>query len=1202
MFSHLPRLDVDNDISRQVGEELGDVKDPLGLSSELQETGDSWLRQATVSKVRSRSTQSKDDSEERASVTNAIQEDDKKSRQPTSAIYLKPTTMRGIPLASLTPSSVTRGFYVTKSDNDTSSTWAESSTSSYDSVEQHTDVTTIPGVSTTDEVVTGANHDQNRLESSTVDNANDIVYKEEDAHEAKFTTSASSVSSENTAHYEEPETTVSLVDDVALKRGKLLDQGTTSLPNAPVVSPTTSSRRAIALAVGRYNELTIPLWTGRRLVIKKRVRTTLSPIRDAIRRTEDGFLRSTTSLFEKEASVTSTTPSTLVTTQRFSAVPTNPVIFPKTAHENLAGSATETESLTTRATTEATVTLTSGSSIASTSTDSSVQDFTITIAQDPATLTTPASVTGDFPAATTASSEDETSFLDNTVIATDSTTVAADTTPASTTANYLAMEVESTSTAMTSTSHSVTAETSATEVTDLVITTFMPESAATNQPAIPDSTSVQEALGEPAITTETASTKTEDIFTVADYSVNTIPTTVQEEDPATTVPETTTWTPSTETASATVQEEYSTTIVRETISWVTPTDEVASTTESTMDTDPTSVMSTTADLVDEVTAGTSTTSTVTSTTADHSSIKSVLQIQTEAPVTSADSISTSSATTSTTSESPAHDINVGVEAPGVTETEESTTETATTLETSLSSSTTTTTTTVAIPKFLANTESETSPATTASFIQTETPATSTVPSTWTSLTSVPTANTATVALEKSTSSIPARATTIRPGLKTELEESVARPARNRTRGRTRSELAALGYAFGQRTSGRTVINRRVINRPSNEEVRTPTRQYPRRRITVYRGRPQRPIYSPSSSTIEENRRRRIVQKRLRASSEMIGDTNENVVDARNNTAGHNQVEDVRRRAKVVLKRVRERPEREEASVSPAEETLVLGESSNPAKVPGENEEYHKGGTVGRRRKIVLKRTKAQAGGDSKEEEADGDPLGASSPAQSIPHTSERLDEAEKMRRKMRVVLKRLKSRSEERNSTAKVARVDPGFSDQSHSRTLPTDLHATSSLADEGRTRRRMRVVLKSIRPVLKETSADPDVTYESLPSDSRSGAHTSKNLIGEKTSRIMRVVLKSVRPKPEEEENAGSEDPDSPIDDLEGNFSSNLYVSDGLADGKRKTTSEQPEESETEPITTEATSVRVEEDTDRPSHEVSAALNPESLDFPSAV
>ncbi|XP_014480557.1 PREDICTED: mucin-19-like [Dinoponera quadriceps] len=1239
VFSHLPRFDVDNDISRQTADELGDLPSELASDREgelAEETGNSWLRQASESKVRSRAAEDSGDAvlpEERAAVTNAIEEDE------NGQTYLKPTTMRGIPLESLTSSSVMRGFYVTKSHDD-SSTWTESLTSTYSPTEQQAETTSIPDVSTIDEGVTGARDEPESSNDGVDDHANDII---NDGDAPKFTTFGSSAissedsdSAEVTVDYEEvTETTGSPVDEGAFKKGKSLRdfaRGGTSLPNAPVVSPTTPTRRAIAVAVSRYNELTTPLWAGRRIVGRKRVRTTVSPIRDAIKRTEGGFVRGTASVIGTASSVASTTPST---------IPTTPV----TASESATGPIDEEtgDSGNRASTTEATTTLTTDSTTAESdpSTADFVEDLASKITDGPETPAS-ASFTDDAPTVaqslaatdptitTTTFVVDETTSANYPSAAAVGETTAVDAAESTTgeapaTANYLAIPTEayerSGTNAPTTTEPSAVQVTTDTIVlTDPVLTTYKPAA------DVPATTSVPEVTSDPATTLETTSTEAEAPSTIANYPWNTVPTTVQEEPSTTGIPETT----------MVLTEIESTTAYA--------TDPI-STTASVPATIPV-----TTDL--PYTVAGSATPAVTSVIPDTSPAdpETTFATWSEVPAANAGPTSSSTEGASSTTESPAisftapTDVDSYVEVSTVTETAKSTyiTELPTTFETTPTLVATTTVT----PSFLATDSGTTLAATIAPSTEIdEASATPTVIPT--SSTFLPIANTVTVALGEPTvfSSVPAIshesiATNVIPGTtarsiyevssarattseessrpKAVFEETTVRPAQNRTRGRTRAELAAIGHEFGQRTSGRTVVHRRVVKRPvdGNVEMPTttqPTRQYPRRRVTVYRGRPRKPTHT--TRVAEENRRRRIVQKRLRAGPEATSDTvrsDENVVDVQDTTSGervaHVRVEGAGRRKKVILKRVREKSGEKGTSVSPAVGTMVLGESFSLAK---DEALRARGwvGKVGRRRKVVLKRIKPpQPEGNSERKEASGD---TDSPG----HQPGRSVEVEKMRKRTRVVLKRLRPKSEGSVSASGRTRVNADSSEENLTHALPTDLHADDNLADEGNARRRMRVVLKSVklaseeRNASGETHADPDATKETLRGDfSSSGFRAGRNLYGERTGRRMRVVLKNVRPKSEKETDAAGEegeDPESTGDDLQGNFSNNMYVSDDLADDRRKTTtrskgggeeetttSEQQTEPRAELRTTETTSVRVEEDTDRPSHEVNTLKN----------
>ncbi|XP_024889913.1 uncharacterized protein LOC112466192 [Temnothorax curvispinosus] len=316
---HLLRNDVDNDISRQNVEESlrgadesqdGDKKIAQLSGGVFEETGDSWLQQASENKARSRAPRMEDiaNFDERLSVTNTIQGDENNRKTFTTSIYLKPTTMRGIPLASLIRSPVIHGFYITRSDNNLpSSILADSSTPSYMTTdtpgEQQPETTLISDISTTDETVTVAYNDRIKSGPNALDyNVSDIVNDKGDSREEKYSTPSSSEIfskdsyAENLSNHEKSDLITTPIDRPASKRGKSRNfDRTTPLSNSYVASSTTPTRRRIVLAVSRYNEATSPLWTGRRIVAKKRNRTTVSPIKDAIRQTESDSIRVATS-------------------------------------------------------------------------------------------------------------------------------------------------------------------------------------------------------------------------------------------------------------------------------------------------------------------------------------------------------------------------------------------------------------------------------------------------------------------------------------------------------------------------------------------------------------------------------------------------------------------------------------------------------------------------------------------------------------------------------------------------------------------------------------------------------------------------------------------------------------------------------------------------------------------------------------------
>lgn len=295
---------MDNDISRQNVEKLlrgtdesqdGEKEIAQSPRDIIEETGDLWLQQASENTARSR-TLRKDDVtnfDERVSVTNTIQEETKR-KTSTNSVYLKPTTMRGISLVSLISSPVMRGFYITRNEN-VSSILVDSSTPLYTTtdipVEQQTETILISDVSMTDETVTVAYNDQIESGLNILDDNVNINDKGIDFREEKYFMPNSSMTFSNAeiSNHEKSDLITILVDGPTSKREKSLrnfDPISTPLSNSYVASSTMPTRRKIALAVNRYNEATTSLWTDRRIVARERNRTTVSPIKDAIRRTE----------------------------------------------------------------------------------------------------------------------------------------------------------------------------------------------------------------------------------------------------------------------------------------------------------------------------------------------------------------------------------------------------------------------------------------------------------------------------------------------------------------------------------------------------------------------------------------------------------------------------------------------------------------------------------------------------------------------------------------------------------------------------------------------------------------------------------------------------------------------------------------------------------------------------------------------------
>lgn len=156
-----------------------------------------------------------------------------------------------------------------------------------------------------------------------------------------------------------------------------------------------------------------------------------------------------------------------------------------------------------------------------------------------------------------------------------------------------------------------------------------------------------------------------------------------------------------------------------------------------------------------------------------------------------------------------------------------------------------------------------------------------------------------------------------------------------------------------------------------------------------------------------------------------------------------------------------------------------------------------------------------------------------------------------------------------------------------------------------------MKVVLKSVRRkpekedfVAEETGTDTESKTEDLQGDFSSKLYANDNLPDEDTmERRMTVVLKEISPKSKGRETTIEETSESPAsvdDSLRGDLSSNLHADDDLF-GENRTMASKSEEGQAtteQPIEHGAglhateTSVRVEENTDRPSNEVSVTLN----------
>ncbi|XP_072745490.1 uncharacterized protein [Anoplolepis gracilipes] len=1320
---HLLRNDVDNDISRQNVEEIlfqgtnesddGDreqsTRDIIG-----EETGDTWLRQASKNKARSRTPKRTDVSlEEGALVTNVpvTQGDDEDKKKSWTSMYLRPTTMRGIPLVSLTSSPLMRGFYVTRSDDDPpSSTLAVDFTSPYttidNSVEQQTVTALTPDISTTDETVTlihnneserndnindtvtdkvVAHNDQNELEHAFNDSVNDI--KNNNREEKSSTFESSLISSEHSDNTENPSTytksytiTIPISKHVSSKKEKSLRNfdyiNTTPLSNGYAVSPTTSTRRRISLALSKYKEASSPLWTGRRIVARKRNRTAFSSIKEAEKRIDDvAFPRSTTTSIFKSAPTTSEILLTLTLAEHkfaaISTVPTIPLIVsestisPKMLNVDsdfeYSTDGLKTENLKDRANAEAAITLPNSvittppiSKIASIANDSTAtviptisDDFT---SVTPMPSTTNESIIMTTPSSTIAVAKTPIIASDQATITTKSTTKSVEIEiPVSSTTNYSAAAVP---TAMnthaiandsviipvtTSIGVEITSPIAnySTDFTNMIIpATVSAEDKITNYSAITAipiiNTSTDAIATDPAVTTAptiTIGTGIESTLSVAIPTTNTqeiaieptitttsatsiVKSTIANH-PAFVIPATTII-PATSTSPSTI---ISSTHV--TTSNLAATDPVTVTNMLTTTT-PTIVIPTITDsnIITSTNSNVPSTFAITDTSTTTSLPKTSSAISSKDFVTSTDVTSSNSTVPatlmieSTTIHLNPNVLNIGSNSEvsaAITTTAKAirNTEIPTTFETSSIFTST------SISRALPSTNSTSS--TTAFSDQTsDNSVTSTVTQTPSTLFSLVTPITNIATVKKSTLSATndesiATNTIIQttgiyepssvqmtseksltPKIRIASEETPSRTIQSRKQDQT----SKLDDQLGQKTSRRRVLNRtnNWLGRPV--VTQQTVNQQPRHRVTLNRERPRRPI-GYTSKVIEENRRRRIMQRRARVNFESISSSikpNENVVVVQNTTEDqvtHDRTRNVKRRLKIVSNRVRE---------------------NFPSNFS----------------------TNLQANKNFSDKESTGS--------------------------RIRVLLKSVRSKSNNKEINSTIAETSTDVIDENLENNLSSNLNTNENLSDEKKTSR--RIVLKRIRPKFKEekakteeTSTESDSTDESLQGAFSNNLRSGKNFpIKSKTGRKIRVVLKRIKPKSEEKNSIAKEtDSDSTDEDLQGSFSSNFYANvnrfdeeeisksikfkseqkDSIAEetsahsdfkdfssnlhvgdnrekmithfkyGRKEATIERLED--TEELQTTETVVLAEEDTDQPSLEVNSLKNSGSLSRKSA-
>ncbi|XP_077267426.1 uncharacterized protein LOC143900217 isoform X2 [Temnothorax americanus] len=1259
---HLLRNDVDNDISRHqnVEESLrgadesqdGDKEIARFSGGVFEETGDSWLQQASENKARSRAPRMEDiaNFDERVSVTNTIQGDENNRKTSTTSIYLKPTTMRGIPLASLIPSPVIHGFYITRSENNIpSSILADSSTPSYMTTdtpgEQQPETTLISDISTTDETVTVAYNDRIKSGPNALDyNVNDIVNDKGDSREEKYSTPSSSEIfskdsiAENLSNHEKSDLITTPIDRPASKREKSRNfDRTTPLSNSYVASSTTPTRRRIAIAVSRYNEATSPLWTGRRIVAKKRNRTTVSPIKDAIRQTESDSVLTT-----KSASTLISRRRKLPTTSPIPSIVPDSTASPEVSnvHNNLANSNnTKTEDPESHATVEAAMTLTNSiitatpsiSKIISTTNDPTA-DISI-FSDDPTTMTVSAvanvSITtapstvavAKGPAVTTHATIATTSIGIETTLnysITDNPTIentnAILTDSAATTALAGSTETE-----VTSTNVNIIPETAQTVANDPVTestanTGIETTSTVTDYSTImiPDIADAQEIAIESATTTQITNADFGATSTIANYSAVTIPTTIDMHDVmtdailitdanteiettstignystftataiknTTTIPVTTTASPLTTVISSTVNTQH----IHATAPMTTsnPADANTVTVDITTTTPLSVIIPTITDFnVTTTSANANIPSTFEISETSPTMIQSSSVTSSKAPITSTVIASTNSAvpTTLTTESSTIHltnpnnlDISSNSEVLAVTATTKSTqtTKIPTTFEIFTSTATT-------FPKSLYSTNFEPSSIVTAALSSTQgdknffTPKVTQTPSTLLS-TATSIADKETAALERSTTSTtittnPTVRTTTNAynadsvqatseecttaKIKIVSEKTTLKAVENRKQNQTTSELDTTNYQFSQKTARRRVLNR-TNNWLGSPVTLQRTNQYPRHRV-AYRGRPRRPpTYISSSNMIENNHRRRIMQKKIRVNSEAFNSTvtrpDQGVVHVQNtteDTVAYDQVQNVRR-MKVVLKTIKKKVEEETITILPIKETTVFLQSSTAI----ENEMlqvHHENENSEEKQNIALKKIKHSQENLTKETSTNSSSINDSSPdnSQSNLHMAEDLSELEKSR----TIMKDVRSQSKEKNSSDK-ANADS----DSINTNLPKSPYAEKNLPNKRITGRRMRVVLKSVRPkseekdsTIDETNVESNSTDKSLKNNLSNNVNLSQNFFNEeKTRRKMRIVLKRIKSKSEEEETKTEEtstEYDSANESLQGTFSNNFY------------------------------------------------------------
>jgi len=382
------------------------------------------------------------------------------------------------------------------------------------------------------------------------------------------------------------------------------------------------------------------------------------------------------------------------------------------------------------------------------------------------------------------------------------------------------------------------------------------------------------------------------------------------------------------------------------------------------------------------------------------------------------------------------------------------------------------------------------------------------------------------------------------------EEAISKVTKNQKQNQT-LEFNTTNQ-FNQRTTRRRILNR--TNNWLGSPITQRTNQYPQHRIT-YRERSRRPLtYISSSNMIEKNRKRRIRQKRIRINSEAYNSTimpDQDVV-VRNITENHayDQIKNIRR--KVVLKK---KVEKETTTILPTEETTVFLQSS----ITIENKTFqahHENENIEEQQKVILKKIKqSQESFATKETNTNSNSTNESfsDNTQSNLHIAESPSELENSKKIMKVILKNVRPKPEEKNPIEEVSadsdsiniNLQDNFSENSY-----TD----KNLSDKRIAGKRMRVVLKSVRPkseensTIEETNVNPDSTNKNLQNNLLNNFNINQNFSNEeKTRKRTRVVLKRIKSEKETKTEEANTEYNSINETLQATFSNNFYSTTNL-------------------------------------------------------